>query len=108
MYDEEGGGPIFVGAQLDDGTYVQGKLYSFNPAFTENEEREILLSAPLSVISKEGVTTSIDAQFSVVSARRIVRMDVKHFEQNEATDDAWVGPERIEEVTECRWWPFRH
>ncbi|WP_349880275.1 DUF6338 family protein [Micromonospora sp. HUAS YX12] len=92
MYDEEDPGPILVGAQLDDGSYIQGRVYTFNPAFEEKEDREILLSAPLSVRSKDGITTPLDAQFSVVSARHIVRLDVKHFPEGEDLEGRRVGP----------------
>jgi hypothetical protein len=92
MYDDEDPGPILVGVQMDDGNYIQGRVYTFNPAFEEKEDREILLSAPLSIRSKDGITTPLDAQFSVVSARHIVRLDVKHFPEGEDLEGHWVGP----------------
>lgn len=107
MYDEEGAGPIFVGASMDDGSYVQGRLYSFSPVPEETQDREILLSAPISLTSKEGLTGRVDAQFSVISARRIVRLDVKHFEQGEDVDEAWVGPESKGGDNVRWWWQFK-
>ena len=40
-------GPIFVGAAMDDGTYVEGRMVTFNVAAEEDADREMLLGAPL-------------------------------------------------------------
>ncbi len=36
IYDDRNPGPIAVGAQMDDGTYVEGRLYSFSAAGDED------------------------------------------------------------------------
>ncbi len=78
LYDDSNPGPILVGGQMDDGTYIEGRVVSFNPAGDDDADREILLSAPLHLTTANGVRQEFAAQFTVISARRIVRLDVTH------------------------------
>jgi hypothetical protein len=73
-------GPVMVGSQMDDGTYVEGRLFSFNAAAEDHQDRDILLSAPLYVTTVDGVRHEFAAQFTVISAHRIVRLDVTHLD----------------------------
>jgi hypothetical protein len=78
LYDNDGKGPVQVGVQLDDGSYITGQMWSFNPAFEENQDRELILSAPLTLTTADGAMASIGSQFTIISARRIIRLDVTH------------------------------
>jgi hypothetical protein len=71
-------GPTLVGVKLSDGTYVTGTLVSWSSSTKEDGDREIVLTAPLDV-SENGVTKPIDAHLTVIAARNIQRLDVKHF-----------------------------
>lgn len=78
LYDGDDPGPIFVGAQLDDGTYIEGQVFSFSPGVDGDENREIVLSAPLRLTTVNGRVVPFGAQFTVISARHIVRLEVNH------------------------------
>ena len=80
IFDDDNPGPIVVGAQMDDGTYVEGRLFSFNTAAEEVEDRDILLSAPLHLTTVDGRQHDLSQQFTVISARRIVRLDITHLD----------------------------
>lgn len=78
VFDDDNPGPIVVGAQMDDGTYVEGRLFSFNAAGDEDENREMILSGPLHLTTTNGRRAPYAAQFTVISARHIVRLDITH------------------------------
>jgi hypothetical protein len=78
FYDNADPGPVVVGVQLDDGSYVQGRMYSFSASSDEDEDRELLLNGPLTMVAKNGKISELAHQFTVISARHIVRMDVTH------------------------------
>jgi hypothetical protein len=80
LYDDENPGPVLIGSQMDDGTYVEGRLFSFNVAAEDDQDRDILLSAPLYVTTVDGVRHDFGAQFAVISAHRVVRLDVTHLD----------------------------
>ena len=86
-------GPIFVGAQLDDGRYVTGRLWSFNASAVEDDKRALVLSAPIRLFlaSKEEVEN--DHQYTIVQAARIVRLDVTHVQLDLDTDGADGPPD---------------
>jgi hypothetical protein len=71
-------GLIHVGAAMDDGTYVEGRMVMFNVAADEDADREMLLSAPLHFTMQNGERFPFAGQFTVISARHIVRLDVTH------------------------------
>jgi len=94
LYDADGAGPIAIGAQMDDGTYVEGQLYTFNVAPDEDEDRELVLSAPLHLTTSDGRRHGYAAQFTILSARHIARLDVTHLDPEQGGDDsAVVRPE---------------
>jgi hypothetical protein len=80
LYDDSNPGQVVIGGQMDDGTYVEGRLFSFNAAGEDDADREIALSAPLRLTTVDGVRHDFAAQFTVISARRIVRLDVTHLD----------------------------
>lgn len=77
MYDHDPG-PIDVGAQLDDGSYVRGRLSYFSAKYDETADRDLLLQAPLDLTTADGKTVPLGSQYMVVSARRLIRLDVTH------------------------------
>lgn len=83
IYDNDNPGPIRVGAQLDDGTYLQGWHYSKTATADDGEDRDIVLSGPLTLITADGTSHDLSNQFSVISARRIVRLDVTHLSRSD-------------------------
>ena len=78
LFDEETPGPIHIAVALDDGTVVEGRLFTFNVASEDNEDRDMVLSAPISLTTVDGVRHILGSQFTVISARHIVRLDVTH------------------------------
>lgn len=64
---------------LDDGTVIEGWLLSFNPAASESSDRELALSAPLS-ITKPGAEPRTESYGSIViSAGRLQHFVVDYF-----------------------------
>jgi hypothetical protein len=82
LYDDAPG-PVYVGAQLNDGTYVEGYHYSFNVSADETKDREMILRAPLLLTTTDGCNHALEAQFTVISASNIVRLDVSHLESSD-------------------------
>jgi hypothetical protein len=78
IYDDSDAGPVHVGAQMDDGSYFEGRVFSLNTSPDEDADRELLLHAPLRLTTANGLSHDIRAQFTVISARHIVRLDVTH------------------------------
>ena len=85
LYAKEQPGPVLIGLQLEDGSYVRGRLWVYNPAFEENQNRELVLAAPLTLTTAKGRERCLETQFTVVSAHRIVRMDVTHLPAGQIT-----------------------
>ncbi|MEV1142470.1 DUF6338 family protein [Micromonospora sp. NPDC049799] len=96
LYEEDDPGPVLVGLQLDDGSYLRGRLWVFNPAFEENEDRELVLSQPLTLTPARGPERPYQSQFAIVSARHIVRMDVDHLPKGFRFDGRPVGEQEAE------------
>jgi hypothetical protein len=71
---EVGGQDVDIGAKLDDNTYIEGRLRSFNPDPTENTDREMVLEQPL-YCTVDGERKALDRQYVIISARRILRLD---------------------------------
>ncbi|GIF51122.1 hypothetical protein DFJ67_0283 [Asanoa ferruginea] len=71
-------GPIEVGAQMEDGSYLRGRLSHFNVAAAETADRELMLESPLELTTADGEKVPLEWQYTVVSARRVVRLDVSH------------------------------
>jgi hypothetical protein len=67
-----------VAAQLDDGTCIFGRMHSFNVDPDESENRDIVVSAPIRLITADGNEHVLANQFTIISARHIVRLDVTH------------------------------
>lgn len=80
MYDDHPGGPgnVVVGALLDDGAYVQGILASHSPDLEETGDRELVLTAPITLRTKDGKTQALPNTYTIVSAGRVLRLDVTH------------------------------
>jgi hypothetical protein len=78
LYADDDPGPILAGIQLEDGSYITGRVCSYNTKFEEVQDREIVLQRPLTLTPTDGDRVTLDFQFTVVSARRMVRMDVTH------------------------------
>ena len=80
LYDDEpaGTGYVLVGAQLEDGTYVRGTLSSHSADIEDSPDREMVLRAPLGLRTTDGAWHELGTTHAVVSARRIMRLDVTH------------------------------
>lgn len=66
---------------LVDGSTVRGWLASFNPDVTETEDREVILSAPIRVVSQQGVSTRLNSGYVTISARQMKFMHVDYYER---------------------------
>jgi len=71
---------IYIGCQLDDGSYISGQLSSLSADPAETADRDVLLSAPLIRMDAEGTETGLHAAYTAISARRIIRMDAWYLE----------------------------
>jgi hypothetical protein len=80
LYDDNKAGPVWIGSQLDDGTYIEGQLVTFNAGGEDDADREMVLSEPLRLRTTDGAIHKYGAKFTVISARRIVRLDVTHLD----------------------------
>lgn len=67
----------YIGAQMDDGTYICGYLVSYSPRTTEDEHREMILTRA-QVRGTNGKVHPVGSTLTVISARQIVRLDVTH------------------------------
>jgi hypothetical protein len=71
---------IYVGCELDDGSYVAGWLYSYTPDVPETGDRDLVLAAPLEMCPA-GATESTQLErvgAIVVSARRLISLHVTY------------------------------
>lgn len=70
---------VHVGCLLDDGSYIEGRLASFNRSADDSPDRDIVLTAPLKHrLPDERQSGDYDAGAACISARRIVTMFVTH------------------------------
>ncbi|MFI5489194.1 DUF6338 family protein [Micromonospora echinaurantiaca] len=76
-YDDDPG-LIHVAAQLDDGSCIVGYLFQYNIDTDEGQDRDMVLHGPLGLVAADGTRHNLGASFTVISARRIVRLDVTH------------------------------
>jgi hypothetical protein len=68
---------VFVGAQMDDGSYIEGYLSSYNAKVPEDDQRELtLLEAEMR--TPRGSKLHPLSVRTVLSARHIVRLDVRY------------------------------
>jgi hypothetical protein len=84
-------GPIHVGAELTDGTYVSGTLLSYADDLPEGPDRELVLVAPIDLRTKDGKTHTLGCSFTILSARQIIRLDVTHLTTARNPDDGCAG-----------------
>lgn len=68
---------VFVGAQMADGSYVQGFLDSYNPHTPEDDQRELTLRDARMRTAK-GKAMHPLGKLTVLSAKHIVRLDVRY------------------------------
>ncbi len=80
MYDDhpDGPGDVVVGALLADGAFVQGVLSSHSPEPDETADRDLVLKAPITMRTTDGRLHELPATYTIVSAGRVLRLDVQH------------------------------
>jgi hypothetical protein len=72
---------VYVGAQLDDGTYLAGWVLSYSPNSDETADRELTLSGPISFRSPTAdVVSELDVGAIALSARRIQYLTVSYLD----------------------------
>lgn len=104
LFDGYEPGLIQVGAQLDDGTYVIGYLDHYNIDTGESPDRDILLHGPLGLVTADGKKHNLEPTYTVISARRIVRLDFTHLAPS--AKPAPVFAAEPAEQARKRWTPF--
>lgn len=68
-----------VGLLLDDGSYLQGTLISFNQNADDIPDRDLLLTAPITYrASGAAEASALDCGAACISARRVVAMTVAY------------------------------
>jgi hypothetical protein len=87
------GAQIYLDCELNDGSYVGGWLYSYNPDEPETGDRDLVLGAPLRIraagTDETGPLEGVGAV--VVSARQLVRLHVTYVEPPPGTRDLATG-----------------
>ncbi len=80
MYDDhpDGPGDVLVGALLEDGAYVQGTLASHSPDLQETGDRDLVLTAPITLRTTDGIRHPLPNTYTIVSAGRVLRLDITH------------------------------
>jgi len=69
---------IYLGCELDDGSYIAGWLRSYNHDAPESGDRDLVLSAPVTERPPRADTAEelADVQYTVISARRLTALHV--------------------------------
>ena len=76
------GREVHVGCTLDDGTYVRGRLRSFNNSADDAPDRELILGAPIAYrSSEEDEEQEYPVSAVCVAARHVVTLFVFYGEQ---------------------------
>jgi hypothetical protein len=70
------GTAVVVGCQLNDGSYVQGRLDWYSTEAEETADRDLMLGRPLSVLNPAGEELAATMDRIVISARDLSRIDV--------------------------------
>ncbi|MGH7541938.1 MAG: DUF6338 family protein [Gemmatimonadota bacterium] len=68
-----------IGVTLQDGTYLFGRLFRFNPQIEETSDRSVVLASPISTRrATDDDLVSLDADTLVVSADQVQYMTVTY------------------------------
>jgi hypothetical protein len=91
---------IYVGCVLEDGSFVQGSLESFNNAADDVPHRELVLLPPIRYRQPNGRTISdLQCDALCISASRVVMMQVDYVSPSAAKPEEVVeGQPVVEEV----------
>ncbi|SFB48336.1 hypothetical protein SAMN05216266_113128 [Amycolatopsis marina] len=89
-----------VGCELDDGSYIEGRLVSFNNNAEDAENRDLVLKEPIKLrpAGKMRETIPYGAHVVCVSARRIVTMFVTYSDPDNCDPPTFPGTEVAEEA----------
>jgi hypothetical protein len=81
---------IHVGCQLDDGSYVSGRLATYSQVAEDSADRDLVLRAPISVRPAGGARLEVieRAALMTLSARHIVTMTVTYVRRNPPAGDS--------------------
>jgi Family of unknown function (DUF6338) len=76
------GARIYLDCELNDGSYVGGWLYSYNPDEPETGDRDLVLGAPLRMraVGTDATAPLEGVSAVVISARQLVSMHVTYVE----------------------------
>jgi hypothetical protein len=80
-------GATNVGVLQDNGSYVQGTLLSYSTSTVDYDKRELILTAPLILVSADGHQHPLQVHMVVIAGRNIVRLDVTHLSAGPAQPD---------------------
>jgi hypothetical protein len=78
---------VFVGCDMDDGSYISGYLDWYNTDVDEVADRDLVLAAPIE-INAEGETTETGFPRMILSARNIERLSVSFVDGDESDQTA--------------------
>jgi len=88
-YEQAVTSQVFVGCVLDDGSFIQGRLASFNTRSDDVEDRDVVLVPPLLYRPPgDSETQDYSASAACISARRMVTMFVSY-----PPDEAAAAPQ---------------
>lgn len=81
LYEAEKDPPyVYVGCQMNDGSYVCGPLWTMNHKAEEDRDRDLVISAPilLRAAGSDRVVGLDTVHYSILSASDVSRIDVTH------------------------------
>jgi Family of unknown function (DUF6338) len=85
------GREVHVGCILDDGSYVRGRLQSFNNSANDDPDRELVLAAPIAYRpSQDDEEQPYPVSGACVAARHIVTLFVSYAERVNSSSEAEV------------------
>lgn len=78
----------YCGCTLEDGTWIVGRLASSSPDVKESGDRDLVLAPPIKFRTEEGKLEASNAERAVISARRVVLLEVHYYPTE--TDDPFA------------------
>lgn len=69
----------YAGAQMADGSYIEGYIVSYNSGTSESDQRELIIAnAKMRPAKAKGKAQPIGHRLTILSARHIVRLDITY------------------------------
>jgi hypothetical protein len=86
LYESEDNPPyVYVGCQMKDGSYVSGPLWTLSHRAEEDQNRDLVISAPILFRAAGGdeIVKLETVHYSIMSASDVSRIDITHLRNQE-------------------------